>query len=61
MIKMTNLLVLIFISLSIFYAGVAMATSEPKYSIEKKNAVYEIRKYDSIIVAETTIVSLGKN
>lgn len=37
------------------YLGVAMATEEPKYKIESKNDLYEVRNYDSTLVAETTI------
>jgi hypothetical protein len=37
------------------YSGVTMATEEPKYKIESKNDLYEIRNYDSTLVAETTI------
>ncbi len=50
---MIRLLLLIVLSLS----GVAMASEEPKFSIESKTENYEIRKYDSVIVAETKIDS----
>lgn len=50
---MIRLLLLIVLSLS----GVAMASEEPKYSVESKTENYEIRKYDSVIVAETKIDS----
>jgi len=32
-----------------------MATEEPKFSVESKTESYEIRKYDSVLVAETKI------
>ncbi len=32
-----------------------MAIEEPKYTIVSKNEVYEVRKYESVIVAETTV------
>jgi hypothetical protein len=35
--------------------GLAMAIEEPKYTVEEKNATYEIRKYSPILVAETLI------
>jgi hypothetical protein len=42
--------------LSVFVcAGVAVAIEEPKYTVEKKRDTYEIRSYDSMIVAETTV------
>lgn len=37
------------------YSGVTMATEEPKYKIESKSDLYEVRNYDSTLVAETTI------
>ena len=37
------------------YAGAAMATEEPKYSVESEAEHYEIRKYDVTLVAETKI------
>ena len=32
-----------------------MATEEPKYTVEEKTDHYEIRKYNSILVAETKV------
>jgi hypothetical protein len=32
-----------------------MATEEPKYAIESKTKLYEIRKYDATLVAETKV------
>jgi effector-binding domain-containing protein len=32
-----------------------MAIEEPKYTVESKNDVYEVRKYESVIVAETRV------
>lgn len=44
------------VSLAIFfYSGVVMATEEPKYIIETKTEHYEIRKYNSMLVAETIV------
>jgi len=40
---------------SIFYSGVAMSVSEPKYKVESKNDQYEIRSYEPVMVAETLI------
>jgi len=37
------------------YSGGAMAIEEPMYSVISKNQSYEIRKYDSIIVAQTKV------
>jgi hypothetical protein len=42
-------------ALTLFYLGVAMAISEPKYSVEVKNDNYEIRLYEKTIVAQTLI------
>ncbi len=39
----------------ISYSGVAMAVSEPKYSVENKTSEYEIRLYASTLVAQTQI------
>lgn len=39
----------------IFYSGVAMAVTEPKYSVESKNDHFEIRLYESTTVAETVV------
>lgn len=39
----------------IFYSGVVMAIEEPKYTIESKNELYEIRNYENILVAETLV------
>ena len=36
-------------------AGVSMAIEEPKYKIETKTDVYEIRKYEPTLVAETIV------
>lgn len=36
-------------------AGVAMAIEEPKYEVESKTDAYEVRKYGSVLVAETTV------
>jgi hypothetical protein len=35
--------------------GVVMAIEEPQYTIVSKNEDYEVRKYESVIVAETTV------
>jgi hypothetical protein len=51
----------IFLTVLMFYTGVAMATEEPKYVIEKKSDQFEIRKYSSIIVAETKTNSTFEN
>lgn len=32
-----------------------MAVEEPKYTVESKTDLYEVRKYDSVIVAETVV------
>ena len=37
------------------YAGVVMAVSEPKFTIESQKDHYEIRKYSDTIVAETIV------
>lgn len=39
----------------IFYSGVAMAVTEPKYSVESKSDHFEIRLYESTTVAETVV------
>jgi hypothetical protein len=39
----------------LFCSGVAMAVSEPKFTIEATKELYEIRKYGATIVAETTV------
>ncbi len=39
------------------FLGVAMAIEEPDYRVESKTKDYEIRSYDTIIVAETKIES----
>ena len=41
-------------SLTLF-SGVAMAIEEPKYTISSKGDLYEIRDYESTLVAETAI------
>lgn len=43
------------VTLIFLKAGFAMATEEPKYTIETKSANYEIRKYEATLVAETLI------
>jgi hypothetical protein len=45
----------IFLVLFFFISGVAMAIEEPSYSVVSKTESYEIRKYGSIIVAETKV------
>ncbi len=39
----------------LLYAGAAMAIEEPKFTVEAKNNLYEIRNYESTLVAETII------
>lgn len=39
----------------LFISGIVMATEEPKYTVEEKTDHYEIRKYNSILVAETKV------
>jgi hypothetical protein len=41
----------------LFYSGVVMAVSEPKYTVESRSAGYEIRLCESTIVAETVVES----
>lgn len=41
--------------LFIIFSGGVMAIEEPKYQVVVKTDVYEIRKYNSILVAETKI------
>jgi hypothetical protein len=48
--KLILVIYLMFISL-----GVVMATEEPKYTVVLKNEEYEIRKYESVAVAETIV------
>lgn len=43
--------------LFVFLSGDVLATEEPTYIIESKNDIYEIRIYNSILVAETLIES----
>lgn len=43
------------IILILLKAGFAMATEEPKFTLESKTKTYEIRKYDTTLVAETVI------
>lgn len=38
-------------------SGVAMAIEEPKFSVETKTEHYEIRKYETVLVAETKVES----
>lgn len=38
-------------------AGAAMAVEEPKYEVKSKTDSYEVRKYSSVLVAETTIIA----
>jgi hypothetical protein len=35
--------------------GAVMAIEEPRYTVESKTASYEIRSYESVLIAETTI------
>ena len=49
--KSLLILFLLFFNLT----GDAMAIEEPSYSIISKNESYEIRKYESVIVAETKV------
>lgn len=54
--KITALLKYIcLISIFSIQAGVAMAVSEPKYSVERKTDYYEIRMYSPTIVAQTQV------
>ena len=39
------------------YSQPTMAIEEPKYTVEKKTDVYEIRRYEPMLVAETTVSS----
>ena len=48
---------LFFISLFFLNLGVSMATQEPTFVLESKKENYEIRKYKSMLVAETKIVA----
>lgn len=45
----------IIIVLLTFYSGAVLAIEEPKYTLETKNGIYEIRSYASTLVAETVI------
>lgn len=45
----------IIVFITIFYSGVTMAIEEPKYTVDSKNQNYEIRTYNSTLVAETTV------
>jgi len=47
--------VLLLLSLSLTGVMPAMATEEPKYALVEKQGGFEIRQYDAMIVAETTI------
>ncbi len=49
--SLTSLALILFL----LYPGVTMAVSEPKYTIESKNENYEVRLYESTIVAETLV------
>lgn len=48
---------MIIFTMVVFNSGVSMAVSEPKYNVESKNDIYEIRIYSSTIVAQTVIDS----
>lgn len=50
-----------FLTLPFFYSGVVMAIEEPKFTVETKNEIYEIRKYNSTLVAETKVVDKFEN
>jgi hypothetical protein len=45
----------IFFVLPLFFPGVTMAIEEPTYKLESKNNDYEIRHYNSLLVAETLV------
>lgn len=55
MLKNLQNLILGLILISLFHSGVAMATNEPKFTIESKKERYEIRRYDETIIAETIV------
>jgi len=38
-----------------FHAGASMAIEEPKYKIDTKTEVYEVRKYEPTLVAENNV------
>jgi hypothetical protein len=38
-----------------FFTGTLMAGEEPKYTVESKTDVYEVRRYAPMLVAETTV------
>ena len=48
---------LFLISLFFLNLGVSMATQEPTFVLESKKENYEIRKYKSMLVAETKIIA----
>lgn len=41
--------------LLIFNSGVAMGIEEPKFSVDSKNENYEVRSYESVLIAEVTV------
>jgi len=51
---MRKIILLVLLSI-VFYTGGIMAIEEPKYTIESKKEHYEIRRYESTLVAETKI------
>jgi hypothetical protein len=47
---------MLFILLSVFtFTGAAMATEEPKYSVLEKEVPFELRSYESMILAEVQV------
>jgi hypothetical protein len=46
---------LFFISASFLLSGQAMAIEEPKYQVIEKSGPFELRAYDSMIIAETLV------
>lgn len=42
-------------ALVFFFTGTLMAGEEPKYTVESKTDVYEVRRYAPMLVAETTV------